>query len=99
MTKYYKFDNNREVIDELEKQQLQWEKQYAVKDTFCFFLPTERNDYIFYSCSDNQDNPIFSIENVNNGIMPEEISKDEFVSATTAEGKLIGRKWFHECRQ
>ena len=99
MIRYYKFDNKREFIDELIKQQLQWEKKNPLTNKFCFFLPRERNDLIYYSCLDNQDNPIFSVENARNGILPEKISKQEFVSATTARGEVIGDRWFPECRR
>ena len=109
MISYYKFKNpgNLEVIDEL-VERLDKINQSLEKDhTFCFYIPYNSNELIYYSCveeqidDERQVDPVFSEEFANKGIYPEKIDVKDFMKATIETGGDIkgSRNFYRECRQ
>ena len=105
MATYYKFQyppmtipHPHYVLQKIETEHLEWQKQYAQEDSFCLVVLRDYHRFVYYSTNiDSNDDPIFN--NEYEELIIEQIEKEEFVNALKGDFAVLGsEKWFQLCK-
>ena len=99
---YYKFPNpgDAELLRKIERDHSAWERKVGKKDTFCFFLPENSNEWLYYSVQNNRmaDELMYVIAPGIETLGPTEISKNVFIKNITNKISVYGSKaWLLKC--